>query len=122
MLECLVEPETTSSIESCAWNIRNEPEVNKLVEDLCVIHNDLCDTSTIAGDYFATKMLFIIGTVFLTLLLNGYYVFLRFFVIDIGSSTKEAVEIIYFVFQCVMIFLGIIFACNTVHNIAQEVR
>ncbi len=111
------------SIESMAWNVRNKSQMDDLVECLCKIHSDLCDTCANASDYFAIKMVSIIGANFLNVLLNGYFVFVKIF----KDRTPQKLDrlnlaaVTYCLLESVMIILGMTIACNSCHRIGEEV-
>lgn len=124
MLKCLIEPRSTiniESIESMAWNIRNKPQMHDLVGDLCILHSDLCDACDIASDFFSLKMLFVIGTAFLCLLVNGYFSILTLLNDDNGLDAQEYVDVTYGIVENLMIASAITIACNSGHRIAQQV-
>lgn len=125
MLKYMVEPgavSNTESIESTTWNIRNKSQMHELIEELCCIHSDLCDVSSIASDFFQVQMTSIIGTDFLYILLSGYYIFLRIFGKDNAYERKDDIEVTYLSIQITMVFLGIVLACNSGHLVAKQVR
>lgn len=125
MLSYLIEPETgymSDSIETTSWSVRNIPTTHKLVEDLCNIHNDLCDACSIGASYFGLKMIAIFGTAFLSIVLDGYEIYLRLLAQDINLVTKqEMVEAIYLIMQSIMVFLGVLLICNSGHNLTSQV-
>lgn len=125
MLKCRFEPESVSnveSIESAASNIGNKSQVYNFVEDLCIVHSDLCDACDIASDFFSLKLLCIIGTAFLCLLVNGYFSILTFLHDDNGLDRREILEIVYGIVENVMIGTGITIASNCSHKIGDQVR
>lgn len=108
------------SIESLSLNERNKSQLRNLVIDLCSIHSDLCDTCSIASDYFSIKMLAIIGTAFLCALLNGYNIFFRVFV-KTHLERKDVLQTIYLTVQTSMVILGVILATDSGHKVTEEV-
>lgn len=121
----MIEPGAVSnseSIESTTWNIRNKSQMHELIEELCCIHSDLCDTCSIASDYFQVQMVTIIGTKFLYILLSGYYIFLRIFGPETAYERKDNIEVTYLSIQIGMVFSGIVLACNSGHTISEQVH
>lgn len=125
MLQCMFEPalvDEIESIESTSWNIRNKSQMYELVDDLCNIHNELCDTLEIVSEYFSIKMVIIIATAFLCILTNGYLAF-----ISIYTQHEDRIEdlehamVNYGLVESGFIALSIILACNCCQGIKNEV-
>lgn len=120
----MIEPVSAShseSIESTSWNIRNNTQMQGLVEDLCNIHNDLCDTCSIAADYFSIKMMAVFGTGFVCILVNSYYLFLKLFPKEDATVKVNALELAYLWIQTLLVVMGISLAGNCGHSIAEQV-
>lgn len=126
MLRYIIEPESISrsnSIEAISWNFHAKPEMYRLIEDLCGIHSDLCDTCIIAQDYFAIKLISIVGSGFIYILFNCYYLYANLFgqnLADIGEEHR--IVLVFLVFQLIMISFGIILTCNSSHGISEKVE
>lgn len=123
MLKCIFEPESVDqieSVESTAWNIRNKSQMYELVDELCNVHNALCDTCEIASDCFGIQMLTIVGTGFLCILINGFFAFLDIYI------EKELQEIgkmrsLYGFVESVFLAAGMILACNSCYGVSEQV-
>lgn len=141
----MIEPESITSaesIESTSWSIRSKPQMHKLAECLCNIHNDLCDTCSVATDYFSIKMTAVVATGFLSIVLDGYQIYLRLFGTDDTDDTdgtdgtggtdgtdykavvenQKMIESIYLIMQTVMVFLGVFMVTNSGQNVTNEVQ
>lgn len=121
----MVEPESArhaESIESTTWNIRNNTQMQGLVEDLCNIHDDLCDACSIAAEYFSIKMMTVFATGFVCILVNSYYLFLKLFPKEENGTAKvNSMELAYLWCQTVLVILGITLVGNCGHRITEEV-
>lgn len=119
MLQYIFEPESVSrtNLISCDFHVR--PQKHKLVEDLCSIHSDICDICTITEEYFAIKLLSIVGTGFVYILFNSYYGFTIIFMKPLDNGNSKVLT--YLVIQLILVSLGIILTCNSGHNICSQV-
>lgn len=123
MLKCMVAPVSQLSvdieiIEATSWNIRNNEQMYNLVDELCGIHNDLCDTCGFVSDYFSVKMVSVVATGFMTVTMHGYY-----FVLSSKETDDEerTIDLIYTSIESACVSLGIFFACSSASGIMDQV-
>lgn len=127
----MIEPESISSsesIESTSWSIRNKPQMHKLVECLCNIHNDLCDTCSIVTEYFSVKMTTVVAAGFLSTVLDTYQIYMRLYGVpdedaipDKEIPEQERIESIHLILQTIMVFLGIFLYCSAGQSVTNQV-
>ncbi|XP_037033694.1 putative gustatory receptor 28b isoform X2 [Bradysia coprophila] len=104
-------------------NLLAERKLVEVVKDVCGIHDDLSDTCLLAEEYFALKMLTIVGIGFLIIVFNLYYVM----EIAFGQIPDEFQEesykfLIFLVFQVAMNILGILCIIQSSCAISNENR
>lgn len=125
MLDIMIEPASTpttdrelESVESTAWNIRNSSQIYNLVDELCSIHNDLCDTCGIFSDYFSLQLVFVFGTGLMSIVTHGYFTWLYR---SQGHLPDKLIEWIYTSIESIFIASTMLLACSLAQNVTDEV-
>lgn len=99
-----------------------ERKLVEVIKDVCSIHDDLCDTCFIAEEYFALKMLTIVGIGFLIIVFNLYYVMeIAFGQIPDEFQDESFKFLIFLIFQVGMNILGILCIIQSSCAISNEV-
>lgn len=104
-------------------NLLAERKLGDVVKDVCGIHDDLSDTCLLAEEYFALKMLTIVGIGFLIIVFNLYYVMeIAFGQIPAEFQNESYKFLIFLIFQVAMNILGILCIIQSSCAISDEVR
>lgn len=111
------------SQDTSTTDLLAERKLVEVIKDVCSIHDDLCDTCFIAEEYFALKMLTIVGIGFLIIVFNLYYVMeIAFGQIPDEFEDESYKFLIFLIFQVCMNILGILCIIQSSCAISNEVE
>lgn len=121
---CIIEPsKTLGHSQDSSSDLLAERKMVQVLKDVCSIHNDLCDTCMIAEEYFALKMLTIVGIGFLIIVFNLYYVMeIAFGQIPDEFAAESYKFLIFLMFQVLMNIMGILCIIHSSCAITNEVK